>query len=346
MRKHSVLVASVCVLAVVLVFRKAMQSDTKILAFEGEPVPYICQDGKIYVSVDEFLHFGFFADDTESRTLETRSGMVSEIVLWQENLYSKETKGSGEIPNVQNGWSYETYINGLQIGTYICEGNLLVNVEELIGEEIVQKQDAEMAEKTVFYDANGNAKVLPEKLVQITKTNRNSIHGNPESPSRFSFENCSQYLMQAEKNTAKELSIKAMQKGDILKTKNGSFPLDEVKAGECGGVSISTIQEEYTKLSDVLCELGIAYDLYHGKLELKGNGNGKTIKGESIDAIGTIPKYPYRMFVVTLKISTGETLDCLYDGETLFAANGDLEQTEIWKQHGYVYEKGDWIPLE
>lgn len=71
--------------------------------------------------------------------------------------------------------------------------------EELIGEGIVLKQDGEMAGKTVFYDENGNGEVLPERLEQITKTNRNSIHGNPEAPNRFSFENCSQYLMQARK---------------------------------------------------------------------------------------------------------------------------------------------------
>lgn len=100
-----------------------------------------------------------------------------------------------------------------------------------------------MAGKTVFYDENGNAEVLPERLEQITKTNRNSIHGNPEAPNRFSFENCSQYLMQARKNTSYLLSTHAMEKRDILKTKEDSFPLEKVRAGECAGVSILTLQE-------------------------------------------------------------------------------------------------------
>lgn len=52
------------------------------------------------------------------------------------------------------------------------------------------------------------------------------------------------------------------------------------------------------------------------------------------------------MFDMTLELSTGEKLNCLYDGETLFAAKRDLEQTEVWKKQGYAYEKGDWVPLE
>ncbi|WP_302381802.1 hypothetical protein [Anaerotignum lactatifermentans] len=252
----------------------------------------------------------------------------------------------GDIPHVQDGWKYETYINGLQIGTYACQGELLVDAEELIGQPVSFKEDASISEKTVLYDQNGNEEVLPENLEQITKTNRNSVHGNPEAPNRFSFENCSQYLMRAEKNTAHKLGIDVLQKGDILKTKKGSFPLEEVKAGECAGVSILTIQEEYTELSAVLKELGISYSFNNGKLELRGKGNGKTINQKSTDAMGTIPQYPYRMFTMTLELSSGEKLDCLYDGEKLFAANNDLEQTDIWKEYGYVYENGNWTPLK
>ena len=97
----------------------------------------------------------------------------------------------GDIPHVQDGWKYETYINGLQIGTYACQGELLVDAEELIGQPVSFKEDAFISKKTVLYDQNGNEEVLPENLEQITKTNRNSVHGNPEAPNRFSFENCS-----------------------------------------------------------------------------------------------------------------------------------------------------------
>ena len=71
-----------------------------------------------------------------------------------------------------------------------------------------------------------------------------------------------------------------LQKGDILKTKKGSFPLEEVKAGECAGVSILTMQEEYTEFSSMLNELGISYSFNNGKLELQGKGNGKTLTGD------------------------------------------------------------------
>lgn len=346
MKRRSVFLIAACALCLVWVLCKGMQTDNRTVEIEGEAVPYICQNEKVYVYLKDLLQFGFFVDAAENRTLETRSGMVSEMVLWQEDIYSEEDKKIGDIPHVQDGWKYETYINGLQIGTYACQGELLVDAEELIGQPVAFKQDASMLEKTVSYDQNGNGEVLLENLEQITKTNRNSIHGNPEAPNRFSFENCSQYLMQAEKNTAHELAINVMQKGDILKTKKGSFPLEEVKAGECAGVSILTIQEEYTELSAVLKELGISYSFNNGKLELQGKGNGKTIKRKSTDAIGTISQYPYRMFAMTLEFSTGEKMDCLYDGEKLFAASNDLEQTDGWEKHGYAYENGNWIPLE
>ena len=346
MKRPSVFLAAACALCVVWVLCKGMQADTRTVEIEGKAVPYICQNEKVYVYLKDLLDFRFFVDAAESRTLETRSGMVSEIVLWQEDIYPEEDKKIGDIPHVQDGWKYETYINGLQIGTYACQGELLVDAEELIGHSVAFKEDASMLEKTVSYDQNGNEEVLPENLEQITKTNRNSVHGNPEAPNRFSFENCSQYLMRAEKNTAHKLGIDIMRKGDILKMKKGSFPLEEVKAGECAGVSILTIQEEYTELSAVLKELGISYSFNNGKLELRGKGNGKTINQKSNDAIGTISQYPYRMFAMTLELSSSEKLNCLYDGEKLFATNNDLEQTDIWKEYGYTYENGNWTPLK
>lgn len=346
MKRCSVFLAAACALCVVWVLCKGMQTDTRTVEIEGKAVPYICQNENVYVYLKDLLDSGFFVDAAESRTLETRSGMVSEIVLWQEDIYPNEDKKIGDFPHVQDGWKYETYINGVQIGTYVCQGELLVDAEELIGHSVAFKEDASMLEKTVSYDQNGNEEVLPENLEQITKTNRNSVHGNPEAPNRFSFENCSQYLMRAEKNTAHKLSIDVMRKGDILKMKKGSFPLEEVKAGECAGVSILTIQEEYTELSAVLKELGISYSFNNGKLELRGKGNGKTINQKSNDAMGTIPQYPYRMFAMTLELSSSEKLNCLYDGEKLFAANNDLEQTDIWKEYGYTYENGNWTPLK
>lgn len=346
MKRCSVFLAAACALCVVWVLCKGMQTDTRTVEIEGEAVPYICQNENVYVYLKDLLDSGFFVDAAESRTLETRSGMVSEIVLWQEDIYPEEDKKMDDIPHVQDGWKYETYINGVQIGTYACQGELLVDAEELIGQPVSFKEDASISEKTVLYDQNGNEEVLPENLEQITKTNRNSVHGNPEAPNRFSFENCSQYLMRAEKNTAHKLGIDVLQKGDILKIKKGSFPLEEVKAGECAGVSILTMQEEYTELSSMLNELEISYSFNNGKLELQGKGNGKTIKRKSTDAMGTIPQYPYRMFTMTLELSSGEKLDCLYDGEKLFAANNDLEQTDIWKKYRYVYENGNWTPLK
>lgn len=345
MRKRRILLAFACVLCVVLGIWKGMQAAARTVDIEGEPVSYICQDGKIYLYLKDLLRFGFFVDAAESQTQETRSGMVSEIVLWQKDIYPVECDKRGDIPHMQDGWKYETYINGIQLATYACDGELLVDVEELIGQSVALKQDTVMAEKTVYYDQNGNGEVLTQNLEQISRTNRDAIHGKPEAPNRFSFENCSQYLIQAKKNTAHALSICTMKKGDILQTKNGSFPLEEVRAGECAGVSILTIMEEYTELSDVLHELDISYSLKDGELELKGRGNGKTIKGKGTDAIGTISQYPYRMFEMTLKLSTGEKLNCLYDGQALFAANRDMGQTEVWKKYGYAYEKGEWIPL-
>ena len=51
----------------------------------------------------------------------------------------------GDIPHVQDGWKYETYINGLQIGTYACQGELLVDAEELIGQPVSFKEDASIS---------------------------------------------------------------------------------------------------------------------------------------------------------------------------------------------------------
>lgn len=195
MKKRRIFLAAACALCVILSLCKVMQPDTRSVQIQGETVPYISQDGKTFLYLKDLLHCGFFVDIAESHTLETRSGMVSEIVLWQDDIYPEEYDEIGDIPHMQDGWKYETYINGIQLATYAYDGELFIDAEELIGEGIALKQDGEMVGKTVFYNENGNAEVLPERLEQITKTNRNSIHGNPEAPNRFSFENCSQYLM-------------------------------------------------------------------------------------------------------------------------------------------------------
>lgn len=344
MRKRRVLLTFACVLCVVLGIWKGMQEAARTVDIEGEPVSYICQDGKIYLYLKDLLRFGFFVDTAESQMIETRSGVIAGVVLWKEDIYPGKPQIMESLPDAAQRQKYEIYINGLEISAYAQGKELMISAEELIGQPVKLKQDSDISEETVLYDKNGNKNVLPEKVIQISKNSRNTIHGYPEAPNHFSFESCSQYLIQAETNTLHKLSINMMQKGDILQTKNGSFPLEEVRAGECAGVSILTIMEEYTELSDVLHELDISYALHNGKLELKGKGNGKTMKRESTDAIGTLPQYPFRMFAMKLELSTGEKLDCLYDGKALFAAKDDVAATAVWECHGYDYKNGEWIP--
>ena len=62
--------------------------------------------------------------------------MVSEIVLWQDDIYSEEYDENGDIPYMQDGLKYETYINGIQLATYAYDGEFLIDAEELIGEGI------------------------------------------------------------------------------------------------------------------------------------------------------------------------------------------------------------------
>nr|WP_308758572.1 hypothetical protein [uncultured Anaerotignum sp.] len=145
MKRSLVFLATACALCVAWVLCKGMQADTRTVEIEGKAIPYICQNEKVYVYLKDLLDSEFFVDAAESRTLETRSGMVSEIVLWQEDIYPKEDKKIGDIPHMQDGWKYEVYINGLQIGTYACQGELLVDAEELIGQPVSFKEDASIS---------------------------------------------------------------------------------------------------------------------------------------------------------------------------------------------------------
>lgn len=92
MKRSLVFLATACALCVAWVLCKGMQADTRTVEIEGEAIPYICQNEKVYVYLKDLLDSGFFVDAAESRTLETRSGMVSEIVLWQEDIYPNEDK--------------------------------------------------------------------------------------------------------------------------------------------------------------------------------------------------------------------------------------------------------------
>ena len=104
MKRPSVFLAAACALCVVWVLCKGMWTDTRTVEIEGKAVPYICQNEKVYVYLKDLLDSGFFVDAAESCTLETRSGMVSEIVLWQESIYPEEDKKMDDIPHLQDGW--------------------------------------------------------------------------------------------------------------------------------------------------------------------------------------------------------------------------------------------------
>lgn len=103
MKRSLVFLATACALCVAWVLCKGMQADTRTVEIEGEAIPYICQNEKVYVYLKDLLDSGFFVDAAESRTLETRSGMVSEIVLWQEDVYPEEDKKNRQYPTCA-GW--------------------------------------------------------------------------------------------------------------------------------------------------------------------------------------------------------------------------------------------------
>lgn len=49
MKRSLVFLATACALCVAWVLCKGMQADTRTVEIEGEAIPYICQNEKVYV---------------------------------------------------------------------------------------------------------------------------------------------------------------------------------------------------------------------------------------------------------------------------------------------------------
>lgn len=49
MKRSLVFLATTCALCVAWVLCKGMQADTRTVEIEGEAIPYICQNEKVYV---------------------------------------------------------------------------------------------------------------------------------------------------------------------------------------------------------------------------------------------------------------------------------------------------------
>lgn len=318
------------------------------ITMNGNYIPFVRQGEETYIYLKDLLEYGFCLDVLEGGISYQKIGEEYYFVLWTDNLHDIEKSDTPQLLEIHPDMKNRIYINGLNISTYALSKEPMICVAELsdsvLGGHSFLEEETDIS--ALYYDVHGKKRILQEKVQLITEKNGLTLDGNFEPSDKFQFKNCSPYFVQTERKKKGEpvMALHTMQKGEILKTAKGEFPLLEIFAGDLGGVKLITMTDNYTDFSSVLNNLNLHYTMKNGILVIEGDGNRTSCETDRPEAIQSLPYYHERIIKTSLKNEECQTLECLYTGNTLYLRREDVETKDLLKKNGYFYQEYTWYP--
>lgn len=342
----------VCLLgAIILVccyFRFSETTEDYRLSLNQEDIPYVMQEGKIYVFLEDILKNGFVLDYFSGGYKDADT--VYRYVLWTDSLMEVseyETviarPGLAKIPADIRG---EIYINGLQIGCYLLERRPMVSLEELaaLPQGTIKEKEGTNPRAAILFDKEGNQTILEDKVVQVSEFACLTLDGNPEPKGTFGFQNCSPYFV---KNKVKRraVSLQTVEARDTVETGEGEFLLKKVLAGDRKGMRLIGLIEDYMNFSKVLDAFDLSASLKNGTLHIDGHGKKRTFYADKPDSVGTLRYCEERVLKIGCKDKSGNDLDCLLTGNALYISMKDIETKNLLAEKGITYDDYKWYPI-
>lgn len=349
--------AAVCAAVCCAVFsgcgnsEEALQLPKSGVTIDGAAVPYVRQDGRTYLYLKDLEENGFYRDYAGFGLRPLSEDLAGYyFALWTNDCHrerkpeEKNTEPPTLMPDAQN----EIYINGLQITCYALEGEPLVDAEELAGIAVDSSVQMEGVKDgtAVYYDAEGNAEELTGEVVCISQMTFQTLDGEPETADCFQFENCSGYLATGKASEDhSRIALHVFQKGEMLETAKGDFPLDGIYAGQSGGIRAIEMTDGYAQFSNALERMGLSYSMDSGKLQIEGEGDRKVCHIDQPEAIQYSPYFHMRFIKTRLKMDGAKTVECLYSGNSLYVSREDVETKQLLKKNGYRYKNYAFWPI-
>lgn len=321
------------------------------VSLNHEDLPYVLQDGKVYLYLKDILRNGFVLDKVSGENREDKE--TYRYVLWTEDILEDTDDELSADDNIKiemlpKGKKGEIYINGLQIGCYSLGQNPLISLEEFaeVSDNTFDFMNNASKNVTIFFDKEGDQILLEEKVVQISPNFHSTLDGQTEAVGSFGFENCSPYLVQNDTEEVRHtVSLQTLQPGEILRTEKGEFLLKKIYAGEIRGMRIVDLMDGYINFSMVLEGLGLSAEMNNGVLFIEGQAEKKTILMDKPEALGSLHYYKGRVFQIGLKDRGGSDLDCLYTGDTLYININDTKTKKLLREKGFAYRDYRWEPI-
>ena len=298
--------------ALIFVLQKAETKEKPAVLLNGTKIPYVVQEGKTSLYLEDLPGNGFVADACGYTADDTTYCYA----LWTDGL-TEDLPENTEITALPPNTKAEIYINGLQIGCYAMGQKPMVALAELAE---MQEHTKTETEKMICSDAEGHQTISEEGVEQRSENLRLVLDGGVEKD--LGFRNCSPYLVRYTKEKH-QIAIETVKTGEMVQTQNGTFPLKKVYAGELRGLRLVDLFDGYLNLTQAAEKAGISFQIENGTLSI--TGEEKILFSDASEPLGTLQYCKERVFQTALRGENGNQIDALLVGGDWYISKADVK---------------------
>ena len=268
-----------------------------IVNIDGAEVPVAETEEKHWISAEGLQDYGFALQKGD----KTAGSLETHWVLYP-LAPGMKTMEKEEIVIHDDAEQHHIYCNGIEVPTKAMNGELMVAVESLTGENPEQS-----------YTTYGGAE---ENIDQLQQT-------------RYGV-----YLIEKKEEIEGEWELYPLRPTMPLRTPWGCILFEKVLTDDIPFTKES-FAEEYVSLPELAENMGLSFALHKGILHMH-QGEDMEAYQVPLEAISQdfLEKRLISGYVLT---GEGMRIGCMYDGEQLYANLGDLR--EVLAAEGYVYDE-------
>lgn len=252
---------------------------------------------KHWISVEGLQNYGFALQKGDKTTGSLETNWVLYPLSPDMKTMEKE-----EIVIDDDAEQHNVYCNGLLVPTKVINGELMVAVESLTGEETGQS----------YMTYSG----IWENIEQLQQT-------------RYGV-----YLIEKKEETEDECQLSVLRPTMPLRTPWGCILFEKVLTDDIPFTKES-FPEQYVSLPELAENMDLSFALHKGILHMHQDG---VVESYQVP-LETISEDFMEKRLISGYVLTGEgmRIACIYDGEKLYANLEDMQ--EVLAAEGYVYDK-------
>lgn len=267
------------------------------VTIDGAEVTITETEQKHWISVEGLQDYGFALQKGDKTT-----GSLETNWLLYPLSPDMKTMEKEEIVVHDEAEQHHVYCNGLLVPTKVIDGELMVAVESLTGEETGQS----------YMTYSG----IWENIEQLQQT-------------RYGV-----YLIEKKEETEGECQLNVLRPTMPLRTPWGCILFEKVLTDDIPFTKES-FAEEYVSLPDLAENMDLSFALHKGILHMHQDG---VVENYQVP-LEAVSQDFMEQRLISGYVLTGESMRiaCIYDGKKLYANLEDMQ--EVLAAEGYVYDK-------